>query len=186
MADWKYNPENYNSNGYTLIPEGNYRVRIEEAEERTSQSGKAMIKLTLSVSGYTSKVWKYIVLDSSSAEATRRTDQWLGSIYDSFRIESGSLNVYDWEGKTGGARIRHRPDQNGDLRCEVHYFLPRRKVEELPEWQDGTSGQSGQDGQVYTKRTIWTTGTKRTTGTTGTSSAEDVPDFGESITDVPF
>ena len=51
MADWKYNPENYNPNGFTLIPEGNYRVRIDTAENKVSRSGKDMIKLTLSVSG---------------------------------------------------------------------------------------------------------------------------------------
>lgn len=159
MADWKFNPENYNPSGYTLIPEGLYRVRIDEAEEKTSQSGKDMIKLTLSVSGYNMKVWKYIVLDSSNAEATRRTDQWLGSIYDSFGIERGTLDVYSWEGKIGGAKIRHRPDQNGDMRSEVHYFLPRKKVEELPAWREGTNGTSN----------------------------DDVPDeFGASVTDVLF
>ena len=124
-------------------------MRIEEAEEKTSRSGKDMIKLTLEVSGYKLKLWKYILLDSSDAEATRYTDQWLGSIYDSFGIERGNTDVYSWEGKTGGARVRHKPDANGDMRAEIHYFLPRKKVDTLPAWQEGTNGQSGQPGQVW-------------------------------------
>ena len=158
MANWKYNPDNYNPSGYTLIPVGDYRVRIEEAEEKTSQSGKPMIKLTLAVSGYDAKVWKYIVLDSSNVEATRRTDQWLGSIFDSFGIERGNISVYDWEGKTGGARIRQRPDQNGDMRNEVHYFLPRHKVDTLPAWREGSNAPE----------------------------PTEASDFGSSLTDVPF
>ena len=138
MADWKYNPENYNPNGFTLIPEGNYRVRIETAENKVSRSGKDMIKLTLSVSGYNSKIWFYLVFDSSSEQMRQMTDQRLGSIYDSFGITGGSMDVYDWEGKTGGAHIRHRPDQNGDMRAEVSYFLTRSKVETLPAWREGS------------------------------------------------
>ena len=158
MADWKYNPENYNPNGFTLIPEGNYRVRIDTAENKVSRSGKDMIKLTLSVSGNDSKIWFYLVFDSSSEQMRQMTDQRLGSIYDSFGITSGSMDVYDWEGKTGGAHIRHRPDQNGDMRAEVSYFLTRSKVDTLPAWREGSK-----------------THESTTTG-----------EFGSSIEDVPF
>lgn len=137
MVDWKYNPENYNPNGFELIPVGDYRVRIDTAENKVSRSGKDMIRLTLSVSGYNTKVWFYLVFDSSNEEMRRMTDQRLGSIYDSFGISSGSMEVYDWEGKTGGAHIRHRPDQNGNMRSEVSYFLTRQKVDELPAWGEG-------------------------------------------------
>ena len=51
MADWKYNPDDYKPDSYTLIPPGEYRVRIEDADERVSQTGKTMFRLTLKVSG---------------------------------------------------------------------------------------------------------------------------------------
>ena len=76
-----YNQADFNENSYSLIPEGKYRVRIEEAKERTSQSGKQMIELTLAVSGYSSKLWGYIILDNSSLEATKKTNQALGTVF---------------------------------------------------------------------------------------------------------
>ena len=137
MANWKYNPENYNASGFGLIPEGNYRVRIESALEKTSRSGKDMIELTLAVSGYNSKIWYYLVFDSSSEQMTQMTDQRLGSIYDSFRIEPGDFNMDNWEGQTGGAHIRQRADDSGTMRSEVSYFLSHKKVDALPEWIEG-------------------------------------------------
>ena len=138
-------------------------MRIEEAEEIVSKTGKDMIKLTLAVSGYNGKLWKYIVLDGSSSEARKRTDQWLGSIYDSFGIESGNGDVYSWEGKSGGAKIRQRPDQNGEMRSEIHYFLQRKKVDELPAWRDSSSSANEPP-----------------------EDAEESAEFGASITDIPF
>lgn len=136
MVDWKYNPENYNEDGHELIPAGDYRVRIDEAAEKVSQSGKDMIRLKLKVNGYNTPVWFYVVFDSSNEEARKRTDQRLGSIYDSFGIPWGNLNPYDWEGKIGGARLKNRTDMNGDMRTEVHYFLSRKKTDILPAFID--------------------------------------------------
>lgn len=141
MADWKYNPEDYNPDSYTLIPPGEYRVRIEDADERVSQTGKTMFRLTLKVSGYNSLVWYYLVFDSTDEEARKRTNQRLGSIYDSFNIPKGNINPYDWKGKTGGAKIRNKPDNNNEMRAEVHYFLTRKKVDALPAWQEGSTGK---------------------------------------------
>ena len=161
MTDWKYNPENYNPNGFELIPEGNYRVRIDTAENKVSRSGKDMIKLTLSVSGYDAKVWYYLVFDSNSDKMRQMTDQRLGSIYDSFGISSGSTEVYDWEGRPGGAHIRHRPDQDGNMRAEISYFLTRSKVDVLPAWREGSKAAEPE-------------------------SASESYDFGSNIESVPF
>ncbi len=142
MANWKYNPENYNESGFGLIPEGNYRVRIESALEKTSRSGKDMVELTLAVSGYNTKIWFYLVFDSSNAQMTQMTDQRLGSIFNSFNIEPGNFDFDSWEGKTGGARIRQRADNTGTMRSEVSYFLPRTKVDALPAWIEGRGGSA--------------------------------------------
>ncbi len=149
MANWKYNPENYNANGFGLIPDGDYRVRIEEAQEKVSRTGKDMIQLTLQVSGFNSKIWFYLVFDSSSEQMTQMTDQRLGSIYDSFQIEPGNLNTYDWEGKVGGAHIKQKADPNGNMRSEITRFLPRSKVATLPAWIEGQAKPS-QGGTIDT------------------------------------
>lgn len=134
MIDWKFDPKNYESDSYELIPAGDYRVRIEETSERVSQSGKEMIRMKLKVNGYNAPLWYYLVFDSSSEEARKRTDQRLGSVYESFQIERGDLNIQDWVGKTGGARIKNKTDKDGETRSEVHYFLSRKRTEKLPLW----------------------------------------------------
>ena len=141
MAVWTYyDPDDFNENSYGLIPEGKYRVRIEQAEDRVSQSGKDMIRLTLEVSGYSSKVWRNIVLDSSNDEAIKRTNHWLGTIFSSFGITQGNMNLDDWKGKVGGAKIRHKKGADGVTRAEISYFLYRKEVDKLPDWQGGSAG----------------------------------------------
>ena len=141
MNDWKYNPDNYNPDGYELIAPGNYRVRIEDCEEKLTQTGKDMYKLTLSVSGYSAHVWYNLVFDSTDERMRKMTDQKLGSIFDSFDIPKGSLSPTDWKGRTGGARIKNSL-YNGEMRAEVSYFLKRKKVDELPAWREGNTGTS--------------------------------------------
>lgn len=138
MTDWKYNPDEYNPNGFELIPPGDYRVRIEDCEEKYTQTGKDMYKLTLAVSGHSARVWYCLVFDSSNEEMRKYTNQRLGSVYDSFNITRGNLNPDDWKGKTGGAKIKHRL-YNDEMRAEISYFLTRKKVDALPAWQEGNS-----------------------------------------------
>lgn len=136
MIEWKFNPKNYNAEGYQLIPAGKYRVRIENAEEKTSSTGKPMIKLTLKVNGYNSKVWHNVVFDSTSEAAKARTDDRLGRIFDSFEIEQGNLNLEDWKGKSGGALIKNEPDNKGVMRAVISYFLKQGDQILLPMWED--------------------------------------------------
>ena len=136
MIEWKFNPENYNAEGYQLVPPGQYRVRIEDAEEKVSKTGKPMIKLTLKASGYNSRLWYYMVFDSTSSEAVARTDDNLGRIYDSFNIPQGNLNLYDWKGKVGAAEIANEPDNKEVMRARISWFLRRKEQEDLPAWQE--------------------------------------------------
>lgn len=135
MIDWEFNPEDYNPNGnFQLIPPGKYRVRIEDAEEKISKSsGNDMIKLTLKVSGYKSKVWYYLIFDPKNREFT---NQRLGELWNSFNIPAGNFNLQFWKGKVGGANIKHRPDNNDNMQASVSYFLKREEVEKLPAWQE--------------------------------------------------
>lgn len=136
-----YNPEDFSEDNYGLIPEGKYRVRIDNAEEAVSHAGNNMIKLTLSVSGYSSKLWYYVVLNSSNPEQIKITNRKLGAIFDSFYIVEGNMHLSDWRGCVGGAKIRHTKDMNDNDRAEIQYFLYRKEVNKLPAWQEaGTQG----------------------------------------------
>ena len=136
MLNWRFNPANYNAEGYQLVPPGQYRVRIEDAEETESKSGKPMVKLTLKVSGYNSRIWNYLVLDSTSPEAVARTDDKLGRIYDSFNIPMGSMNLQEWKGKVGAAEIKNEPDNKGVQRAVVNWYIRRNEQDNLPAWQE--------------------------------------------------
>ena len=85
MPNWNYDASDYNPDGhFTPIPPGEYRVRIEAAEETTSKAGNEMIKLTLAVSGMNSKLWYYLVFpnatDANFAQRKMMTNQSLGEI----------------------------------------------------------------------------------------------------------
>ena len=141
MLNWHFNPENYNAEGYQLIPPGQYRVRIEDAEETQSKTGKPMIKMTLKVNGYNSKLWNYVVLDNTSTEAIARTDNSLGRIYDSFNISQGSMNLQEWKGKVGAAEIKNELDNKQTMRASVKYFIRRKEQDTLPAWQENPSAK---------------------------------------------
>ena len=136
LKDWHYNDDDYENNKFGLIPEGLYRVRIEDVQEKVSSNGNNMIELTLAVSGYASKVWYYLVLDDKTPDSIKKTNWRLGSIFDSFDIVRGNTYLSDWRGCVGGAKIKHSEDINGKKKAEIQYFLTRDKVYSLPDWQE--------------------------------------------------
>ena len=144
VASWDcYDPADFSEKEYGLIPAGKYRVRIEKAEEKKSQAGNLMIELTLSVSGYNSKLWYYIVLDGSSEEKKKETNQKLGTVFNSFNIPDNTMDLSVWEGKVGGVKVRHSEGNDGEKRAEVHYLLYANEVAKLPPWQEGSTGSQG-------------------------------------------
>lgn len=148
MIDWEFNADDYSPNGF-LIPVGKYRVRIEDAEAAKSKAGNNMIKLTLKVSGYTSQIWHYLVLNPEKREYT---NQKLGELWNSFNIPMGNFNLEGWKGKVGGANIKHEPDNDGNMQARVSYFLKREDVEKLPAWQEkgsNTSNTGNIDAEMY-------------------------------------
>jgi hypothetical protein len=133
MIEWKFDANQYDPNkSFELIPVGDHRVRIETVEEQTSKSGNDMLRLTLSVSGYGSKLFHYIVFMPDKPEIT---NQSLGSVFDSFGITPGDMNFYGWQGRVGAARVKHEP-YDGKQTAKVSYFIMRSKQDNLPPWQE--------------------------------------------------
>ena len=137
MVNWIYNPADYGKP--RIITPGNYRVRIEKAEEQVAKTGKDMIKMTLKVSGQKNLVYHYFVFLPEDPE---KTNDRLGQIFDSFGIEPGNLNVFSWQGKVGAAKIINEPDNQGDMQNRVHLFIKRDKQGLLPPWQETPMKQS--------------------------------------------
>lgn len=126
--NWKFNADEYQENNFQVIPIGDYRVRIAEAEEKKSSKGNDMIQLTLEVSGYNSTVRYYLPLMSDN---TAITNQKLGEIFNSFGIANKTMNIKEWVGKVGACRIKHEL-YNDEERAKVGYFIKRDKQETLP------------------------------------------------------
>lgn len=145
---WNFNENDYQENDFAIIPVGDYRVRIAKAEETKSRNNNDMIVLTLDVSGHSSSLWYYLVFMPDNA---KMTNQKLGQIFDSFGITPGDMNIQNWLGKVGGARVAHEP-YNGENTAKVKYFLSRNKVDKLPDWQEpaGKASVTGGDNSFAT------------------------------------
>ena len=83
MAQWVYDPSQYEEKNFTIIPVGDYRARIADVVEKTFNSGNQGYEITLDINGHNSKVWMYLVLDASNPQ---QTNQRIGDFFNSFGI----------------------------------------------------------------------------------------------------
>ncbi len=133
MANWNYNPNHYEERDFSIIPEGNYRVRISDVTEKIFRSGNEGYEIVLDVAGHSSKLWYRLVLNR---ENEKQTNQNLGAFFNSFGIANTQLgNGKQWIGKVGGVRVKHEL-YNGSMSAKVQYLISRSKQDELPAWQD--------------------------------------------------
>ena len=136
MANWSFNPNDYQERDFTLIPEGNHRVRIADVTERTFRSGNEGYEIVLEVSGYNSKIWHYLVLNPSDV---KQTNQNIGAFFNSFGITGNQMGTgKQWIGKVGAARVKHEA-YNGNTSAKVQYLISRSKQDTLPPWQGNSA-----------------------------------------------
>lgn len=146
MANWSFNPNDYQERDFTLIPEGNHRVRISDVTERTFRSGNEGYEIVLEVSGYNSKIWYYLVLNPADV---KQTNQNIGAFFNSFGITGNQMGTgKQWIGKVGAARVKHEA-YNGNTSAKVQYLINRSKQDELPPWQgNGAPAKPAEQGFV--------------------------------------
>lgn len=139
MINWNYDSSQYSESNFQLIPEGDHRCRIEEVTEKTFKSKKNGLEITLTISGYNSRVWFYLVFNPDNPE---QTNQNIGSIFNSFGIADHNLNHYPtWVGKVGACRIKHEEWQ-GEKSAKVKFFISQANAQKknLPAWKEPTVG----------------------------------------------
>lgn len=143
MFHFDYNASAYRKQDEFLIPEGVYRVRITDAEEKTSSSGYPMVVLTLQVNEYPDKILRdFVVIMDDTEQKKAMTNQRLGRIFDSFKIQEGDFDISHWKDKDGGAEIVVEENEyKGKMRKQnrVSKFLIREQVDVLPPWEDEKS-----------------------------------------------
>ena len=127
---WQFDPNQYEEKeGFSIIPVGDHRVRIEDVISKQSKQGRDMFEITLAVSGHNSKLWYYLVLDPSDP---KKTNQRIGSFFDSFGITDYNMANYSrWKGKVGAVRVVHE-EYNGEQQAKVRFCLNRKNQDKLP------------------------------------------------------
>lgn len=127
---WNFDPTQYEAKeGFSLIPVGDHRVRIEDVISKKSKAGNDMFEITLAVSGHNSRLWYYLVLDPSDP---KKTNQRIGAFFDSFGITDYNMANYPrWKGKVGAVRVVHE-EYNDENQAKVRFCLSRKNQEKLP------------------------------------------------------
>lgn len=127
---WEFKRE---ENQFPVLPEGNYRIRVKEADKAVSKNGNDMLTLQFEVSGTQKILYHYIVFLNDRPEITNRM---LTQFFDSFKdIPEGDFNMANWVGKVGACHIRH-DEYNGQTREKISYFIKADKQADLPAWQE--------------------------------------------------
>ena len=133
MANWTFDPNQYEEQSFTIVPVGDHRVRIEDVAERTFNSGNEGYEITLSVNGYSSKLWFYLVIDKNDP---KKTHQRVGDFFNCFGISDYSMGSgKQWIGKVGAVRVKHE-DYNGNTSAKVAYVINRKNQDKLEPWKN--------------------------------------------------
>lgn len=130
---WDFKRE---ENEFETIPAGTHRVRIENVDQAISKSGNDMLTIELSVSGYSSHIWHYIVFLAENPEITNRN---LTQLFDSFGIADGDFQTKNWIGKIGAA-VTKVEEYDGKEKAKIKYFVHKNRQGDLPPFVDKNGG----------------------------------------------
>ena len=146
MANWSYDPSQYQEKNFEIIPAGDYRARISDVVEKTFSSGNQGYEITLDINGYNSKMWFYLVLDPSNVA---QTNQRIGEFFNSFGITAPAMGTgKQWIGSVGAVRIKHEA-YNGENRAKVAYVIGRNRQDKLPSWKNTGAAPAPAPAQDY-------------------------------------
>ena len=133
--NFTYDASQYEEKDFSIIPEGDYRVRISDVQEKTFRSGNEGFEITLDVNGKNSRLWFYLVIDASNP---KQTNQRLGAFFDSFGITNHNLAAYNtWVNKAGAVRVKHE-EWNDTVSAKVAYCIAKNKQDKLAPWTDNS------------------------------------------------
>lgn len=115
-----YRPEEFEGGGGSNLKEGDYRVRIDNIEEKVSQKGQDMLVLTLAIRE-ADFVFKFYIVDNEYFNRNMTT------FYDCFKIPRGNTETHRWMGRMGTAHIaKGKVRDNGKSYWEIAYLIVDR------------------------------------------------------------
>lgn len=130
MPKYKFNTGANES--YEILPEGDYMVAIEKAEDRYTNSGNEAINLRLTVRDNPQKLFDMLVF---TEKAWFRIDQCVKSL--AMKFEDGAEVEVTPEilaGKIGKVRVSHE-EWNGKTRARVYEWLTDWDRKEAEGWK---------------------------------------------------
>ena len=139
FSEFAFNPDEYEERSFEPLPAGNYRMRIDNVDQKMSKSGNPYWQIELAVSGDNRKIWHTITYMKDNM---KMTGEKLKAFFAAFGITNYDLNQWQkWAGHTGGARTKIVPAQNGyEAKADIHYFLKPEETAKLPAWQEPSNG----------------------------------------------
>ena len=142
MANWTFDPSQYSEKNFDIIPQGDYRARIEDVVEKTFSSGKQGYEITMAINGYNSRMWFYLVLDPSNVA---QTNQRIGDFFNSFGITNPAMGTgKQWINAVGAVRVKHE-QYNGETRAKIAYCIARNRQDKLDPWKNNGAAPTAQN-----------------------------------------
>lgn len=128
---WEYSEKDYQDSKIT-IPAGRHRVRIASIMPKISKTGKYMYEMTFDVSGYSSRLFNYLVFMPDNPKMTNGN---IGDIVHSFGV-SGQIDPelvpVGWVGTVGACMVK----LDEESRSKISYFVAKEKAADLPPWKE--------------------------------------------------
>lgn len=132
MANWTFDPSQYEERHFEVIPIGDYRARVADVQEKTFKSGNSGYEITMEINGYNSKLWMYLVLDPNNVA---QTNQRIGDFFNSFGITNPAMGTgKQWIGAAGAVRVKHE-QYNGENQAKIAYCIARNRQDKLAPWK---------------------------------------------------
>lgn len=135
MANWTFDPSQYEERHFEVIPIGDYRARVADVQEKIFKSGNSGYEITMDINGYNSKLWMYLVLDPSNVA---QTNQRIGDFFNSFGITNPAMGTgKQWIGAAGAVRVKHEQYQ-GENQAKIAYCIARNRQDKLAPWKNAS------------------------------------------------
>lgn len=136
MAKLTIDLSNYKDRTGSRVPEGRYRVQVEDVEQTTASTGSTMINLFLRIMGGEqdgATLVDRLVLSDKALFRTVNFMQALGIPTPKKRL---SIDINKWVGKVLDVDVADGEPYNGRVRSEVQGFLKPAKVAKAEEEDD--------------------------------------------------
>jgi hypothetical protein len=145
---WKHNATGVEpAAGFTVVPAGEYTLRIDETEERTSSNGDPQVKVIFKVEDDAfdgAKIWHYVTFFPKGAKAAGIPLYFLKCIGEPYKGEF-EVEPLNWIGRTVRATVAVEKDLKDRDRNVVKNFI--LSLNDTPKVGNPVEGETGGFGE---------------------------------------